>query len=66
MLTLPLAARRSPGTARSRRVSPRQFPMAARAASRTASRWPGSAARREGAAAVRGGARGEEEVDMEM
>jgi hypothetical protein len=40
--------------------------MAACAASRTASRWPGSAARREGAAAVRGGARGEEEVDMEM
>uniref|UniRef100_A0A0A9HAH2 Uncharacterized protein n=1 Tax=Arundo donax TaxID=35708 RepID=A0A0A9HAH2_ARUDO len=48
--------------------------MAARAASMTASRWPGSAARREGAAAAplppaaaaTGGARGgEEEADME-
>jgi hypothetical protein len=41
--------------------------MAERAASRTASRWPGSAVRREGVApAARRGARGEEEVDMEM
>jgi hypothetical protein len=42
--------------------------MAERAASRTASRCPGSAVRREGVAlAERRGARGEEEeVDMEM